>query len=81
LLRGEYESISLILNRILKKMFDTDHARRGFTSPEGKTGLSRHQKGSLSPDEHQTSQFQENLHGIPSYVFPSGESGEEAGDP
>jgi hypothetical protein len=44
-------------------MSDTDHAGRGLTSPEGMTGLSRHQEGFLSPDEHQTSSFQEALRG------------------
>jgi hypothetical protein len=47
-------------------MFDSDHARRGFTSLEGETGLSQHQNGSTSPDVVQTcNYYQEPLRGCP----------------
>jgi hypothetical protein len=54
-------------------MFDSDHARRGFTSPEGETGLSQHQEGSSSPDEVQTLSFKEALSGNPCQVSPVGD--------
>jgi hypothetical protein len=54
-----------------EKMFDTDHARRGFTSLGWKTGLSRHQESSTSPGEVQTLIFEEILSGNLSQVSPS----------
>jgi hypothetical protein len=53
-------------------MFDSDHARRGLTSPEGRTGLGQHQEGSPSPGAMQTQHFQEPLAGYPSLVSPAG---------
>jgi hypothetical protein len=59
---------------IRKKMFASDHARRGFTSPEGETGLSQHQDCSGSPDEAQScNYYSEPLHGNPSFVSPVGD--------
>jgi hypothetical protein len=53
---------------MIKKKFDIDHAPRGLTSPEEMAGLTRHQEGSWSPDEHQTSTFQEPLRNSPSNI-------------
>jgi hypothetical protein len=63
-----------ILYRTLmrKKMFDSDHARIGFTSPEGETGLGQHQEGNPSPGATQTQHFQEPLAGYPSRISPVG---------
>jgi hypothetical protein len=56
-----------------KKMFDSDHECRGFTSPEGETGPSQHQDSSSSPEQDQTYYYSEPLSGNPGCVSPAGD--------